>query len=117
MVPRTKLHSALLELDAVQAERASGLSKVEDLTSQLGMAWEQLKASTAEAAEMRSALSVMVSRSELMDSEARYNSIHAQMMSSTRKHCEAMDEVENRVITLESEKSKLLSEIKVNISH
>jgi hypothetical protein len=114
MVPHSQLHTALLQVDALQAEKDRYLSESAALKSQISTAWEKVKLSTAETAEMRSVLSSMVPRSELMDSEARYSDLHAIMVSSARKHSEAMDEVQNRVLKLESEKSTLVSAMQVN---
>jgi hypothetical protein len=114
MVPRAQLHAALSQLDATQAERGSFLNEVADLKSQVNTTREQLEKSTAEATLVRSALSAMVPRSEFMDSEARYSTLHAMMVNTSRQHCEAMGEVQSRVLTLESEKAALSLLMQVN---
>jgi hypothetical protein len=113
MIPRTKLQAALSESESLRAENQIISSKMISLESQVAMAQHQLGISAAEKAELRSAMMKMVPKYELTDLEARNVDLREQAVKAGREHRQAIEQLQEMVAQLESDKTKLLISMQV----
>jgi uncharacterized coiled-coil DUF342 family protein len=84
MVPCTEHRAVADKLEALQVEQDESTKQVSALQNQFSVAEAQLQTAAAEAAEMRSTLSEMVSQSELVTAKAECESLRVQACESTR---------------------------------